>query len=129
MSITKRLKGTQKMKTLQTNLKTMQTNKQERQTQLEPLQEQATQMISQLEEEKMSMAQAQSEGTTLLQEEIITQTFEALTNKAAQMRVKGKELEEKFHSLEKVVHGASTTRVARDELDVSVGGLLGACLL
>jgi hypothetical protein len=37
------LKGTQEMKTLQTELKTMQTNKQERQTQLEPLQEQETQ--------------------------------------------------------------------------------------
>jgi uncharacterized membrane-anchored protein YhcB (DUF1043 family) len=67
MSITERLKGTQEMKTLQTELKTMQTNKQERQAQLEPLQEQATQMIVQLEEEKTSMAQAHSEGATLLQ--------------------------------------------------------------
>jgi len=33
------LKGTQEIKTLQTELKTTQTNKQERQSQLEPLQE------------------------------------------------------------------------------------------
>jgi hypothetical protein len=50
------------MKTLQTELKTMQTKKQERQVELEPLQEQATQMIVQLEEEKKSMAQAQHRG-------------------------------------------------------------------
>jgi hypothetical protein len=59
MSITERLKGTQEMKTLQTELKTMQTQKQERQVELEPLQEQATQMIVQLEEEKTSRAHAQ----------------------------------------------------------------------
>jgi hypothetical protein len=52
------LKGTQEMKTLQTELKTTQTNKQERQVELEPLQEQEAKMISQLEEEKMSMARA-----------------------------------------------------------------------
>jgi hypothetical protein len=60
MSITERLKGTQEMKTLQTELKTMQTQKQERQAELEPLQEKATQMIVQLEEEKTSRAQAQT---------------------------------------------------------------------
>jgi DNA repair exonuclease SbcCD ATPase subunit len=73
MSITERLKGTQDMKKLQTELKTVQTKKQERQAELEPLQEQATQMIAQLEEEKKSMAQAQTEGATLMQEEITTQ--------------------------------------------------------
>jgi hypothetical protein len=109
MSITERLKGTQEMKTLQTELKTMQTNKQERQTQLEPLQEQATQMIVQLEEEKMSMAHAQSEGNITTGRDNNMQTVEALTDKAAQMREKGKELAEKFHSLEKVVQGACTT--------------------
>jgi hypothetical protein len=56
MSIMERLKGTQGMKTLQTELKTMQTKKQERQAELEPIQEQATQMFMQLEEEKTSMA-------------------------------------------------------------------------
>jgi hypothetical protein len=35
------LKGTQEMKTLQTELKTIHTKKQERQAELEPLQEQA----------------------------------------------------------------------------------------
>ena len=39
MSITERLKGTQEMKTLQTELNTVQINKKERQTQLDPLQE------------------------------------------------------------------------------------------
>jgi hypothetical protein len=62
MSITECLKGTQDMKKLQTELKTTQTKKQERQDELEPLQEQATQMIVQLEEEKKSMAHAQTEG-------------------------------------------------------------------
>jgi hypothetical protein len=109
MSITKHLKGTQEMKTLQTELKTTQMNKQERQAQLEPLQEQATQMIVQLEEEKTSMAHAHSESTTLLQEHITMQIVEALTDKAAQVKEKGKELAEKFHSLEKVVQGAHTT--------------------
>jgi hypothetical protein len=66
-------------------------------------------MIAQLEEEKMSMEQAQSEGTTLLQEEITTQTIEVLTYKAAQMRTKGKEPTEKFHSLENEVQGARIT--------------------
>jgi hypothetical protein len=46
-------------------------NKKERQAQLEPLQEQATKMIVQMEEEKTRMVQAHSECTTLLQEEII----------------------------------------------------------
>jgi hypothetical protein len=45
-------------------------------------------MIVQLEEEKMSMAQAYSEGTTLLQEEKKMQTIEALINKVEQMRKK-----------------------------------------
>jgi hypothetical protein len=34
---------------------------------------------------------------------------EALTDKVAQVKEKGKELAEKFHSLEKVVQGAHTT--------------------
>jgi hypothetical protein len=86
MRIMERLKGTQEMKTMQTELKRTQINKRERQTQLEPLQEQATHMIVQLEEEKMNMAQAYSEGTTLLQEEKKMQTVEALINKVEQMR-------------------------------------------
>jgi hypothetical protein len=57
MSITECLKGTQDMKKLQTELKAVQMQKQERQVELEPLQEQATQMIAQLEEEKTSRAQ------------------------------------------------------------------------
>ena len=50
MSITEHLKGSEEMKALQTELKTTHINKQERQGQLEPLQEQATQIIAQLEE-------------------------------------------------------------------------------
>ena len=49
---------------------------------------------------------------------------EVLTYKVAQVKEKGKELAEKFHILEKVVHGAHTTLVARDKPHVSVGGLL-----
>jgi hypothetical protein len=45
MSITKRLKGTQDMKKLQSELKIVQTKKQERQAELEPLQEQVAHMI------------------------------------------------------------------------------------
>jgi DNA repair exonuclease SbcCD ATPase subunit len=63
MSITERLKGTQEMKTLQTELKTAQNNKQARQAQLEPLQEKATQIIVELEEEKTRMAQDHAEST------------------------------------------------------------------
>jgi hypothetical protein len=109
MSITECLKGTQEMKTLQTELKTAQINKQARQAQLEPLQEQATQIIVELEEEKTRMVQAHSESATLLQEQITTQMVEVLTDKVAQVKEKGKELAEKFHSLEKVVQGACTT--------------------
>jgi hypothetical protein len=72
MSIAKRLKGTQEMKTLEIELKTTQKNKKERQAQLEPLQEQASRMIAQLEEEKTCMAYVQSEGAALIQEEIST---------------------------------------------------------
>ena len=109
MRITERLKGTQEMKILQTKLKTTQTNKKEIQAQLEPLQEQATQMIMQLEEEKTSMAQAHSESATLLHEQITTQIIEALIEEAMQVKEKGKELTEKFHSLENVVQGTRTT--------------------
>jgi hypothetical protein len=56
MRITNCLKGTQEMKTLHTKLKKTQMIKQERQVELEPLQEQETKMIAQLEEEKTSMA-------------------------------------------------------------------------
>ena len=42
MSVMERLKGTQEMKTLRTDLKTTQINKEERKTQLESLQEQET---------------------------------------------------------------------------------------
>jgi hypothetical protein len=79
MSITERLKGTQEMNTLQIDFKTTQTKKKERQVELEPLQEQVTQMIVQLEEEKKSMALAQREGATLMQEDITVQSVEALT--------------------------------------------------
>jgi len=60
MNITECLKGTQEMKSLQAELKTSQIQKQERQAELEPLQEQTTNMIAQLEEEKKIMAHAQT---------------------------------------------------------------------
>jgi hypothetical protein len=66
-------------------------------------------MITQLEEENMSMEQAQLEGKKLIQEEITMHTVEALTDKVAQMRTKGKELTNNFHILEKEVQGAHTT--------------------
>jgi hypothetical protein len=44
-----------------------------------------------------------------MQEEITMQTVEVLTNKAMQMREKGKELAEKFLSLDREVQGACTT--------------------
>jgi chromosome segregation ATPase len=78
MSIIECLKGTQDMKKLQTKLKVTQMQKQARQAELEPLQEQTTQVIAQLEEGNTSRAQAQEESTTLMQEEITT-----LTNKSA----------------------------------------------
>jgi hypothetical protein len=55
--------------------------RQERQAQMEPLQDQATQMIMQLEEEKKNMVQAQGECATMIQEEITMQALEALTEK------------------------------------------------
>jgi hypothetical protein len=74
MSITERLKGNQDLKKLQADLKAAQMQKQERQVEVEPLQEKAVQMIVQLEEEKRNMVQgAQTESTTLIQEEITMQ--------------------------------------------------------
>jgi hypothetical protein len=90
MTIIECLKGMQDMKTLQIDLKTAQINKQERQAQLEPLQKQATQIIAKLEEEKIRMVQEHSECTTLLQEYTTTQMVEALTDKAAQVKEKGR---------------------------------------
>jgi hypothetical protein len=84
-------------------------NKKERQAQLEPLHKQETKIIVQLEEEKTIMTQAHSESATLLQEKITTQIVEALTDKDAQVKEKGKELANKFHSLEKTVQGVHTT--------------------
>jgi hypothetical protein len=60
-------------------------------------------VISHLEEEKTSRAHAQAERTTLMQEEITTQTVEVPTNNVAQMKEKSKELTEKFHDLDKAV--------------------------
>jgi hypothetical protein len=60
MIIIEHLKGTQKMKTMQTKLKTMQINKQERQSQLEPLQKQEAQIIVQMEEENKRMVKSHS---------------------------------------------------------------------
>jgi hypothetical protein len=48
MSITERLKGNQDLKKLQAELKATQRQKHERQAEVEPLQEQAAQMITQL---------------------------------------------------------------------------------
>lgn len=72
MRITERLKGTQEIKTLQTELKTVQIDKQARQAQLEPLWEKVTQIIVELEEEKTRMEKEHSESAALLQEQITT---------------------------------------------------------
>jgi hypothetical protein len=58
-----------------------------------------------LEEGKKRMAHAHTESIALLQEQITTQMVKALTNKVVQVKEKGKELVEKFHSLEKDVQG------------------------
>jgi hypothetical protein len=76
---------------------------------MEPLQEKAVQMITQLEEEKKNMAQAQTECATMIQEEITVQALEALTEKVMQVQERGRELADKFHSLAEVVEGAHTT--------------------
>jgi hypothetical protein len=56
------------------------------------------------------------------------QIVKALIDKATQVKEKGKELAEKFHSLEKVVQEACNTSMAWDNLCVIFGGLLGAGL-
>jgi len=66
-------------------------------------------MIAHLEEEKMSMADAHSEGLSLIQEGIIVEIVEALIDKVAQMMEKGKELVDKFYNLDKEIHRACTT--------------------
>jgi hypothetical protein len=76
---------------------------------LEPLQEKETYIILELEEEKTRMAQEHTESATLFQEHITTQMVGALEDKAAQVKEKGKELEEKFHKLEKAIQREHTT--------------------
>jgi chromosome segregation ATPase len=105
MSITERLKGNQDMKKLQADLNATQRQKHERQEEVEPLQEKVVQLIVQLEEEKRNMEQAQTEGTTLIQEEITMQSVEALTGRVMQVQARGRELADKFHSLAEVVQG------------------------
>jgi hypothetical protein len=61
-----------------------------------------------LEEEKKNMAQAQIEGTTLIQEEITTQSMESLTRKSTQVKERGRELVDKFHSLKTTIEGVHT---------------------
>lgn len=73
---------------------------------MEPLQEQAAEIIAQLEKEKKNMAQTQTVCTVIIQEEVTAQALEALTEKAAQIQAKGRELTHKFHSLAEVVEGA-----------------------
>jgi predicted RNase H-like nuclease (RuvC/YqgF family) len=74
---------------------------------LEPLQEQATQIIVELEEEKTRMAQVHAESAESLKEHITMQMVEELTEKVVQAKAKWEELEGKFHDLEKVVQGAT----------------------
>jgi hypothetical protein len=81
MSITERLKGTQDMKKLQAELKVAETQKHEIQVQMEPLQDQAMHMITQLEEEKSNMVQAQIECVVMIQEDITMQALEVFTEK------------------------------------------------
>jgi hypothetical protein len=96
------------MKTLQAELKTTQNNKQARLAQLEPLQEKAVQIIVKLEKEKTRMAQDHVESAKSLKDHITTQRVEELTEKVAQGRAKGEELEGKFHSLAEAVQEACT---------------------
>jgi predicted nucleic acid-binding Zn-ribbon protein len=108
MSITECIKGTHYMKKLQLELKTMQTKKKAIQEELELIQEQAMQMIVQLEEENKNMTQAQTKCVALIQEEIITQSMEALTGKVTQVQERGRELTHKFHNLVEAIQGACT---------------------
>jgi hypothetical protein len=48
------------------------------------------------------------ESATLIIEDITTQSVEALTKKSVQIKARGRELVDKFHSLEEVVQGAGT---------------------
>jgi hypothetical protein len=103
--------------------------KQERQAEVEPLQEQATQMITQLEEEEKSLTHAHIEHATMIHEEITMQLVEAVTGKAVQVQERGRELLDKFHILVEVFQGACIVYVAWDEPHVSVGDLLGEGLV
>jgi hypothetical protein len=76
---------------------------------MEPLQDQTTQMIMQLEEEKGNMVKAQEECTTLIQEKIIVKEVEMLMEKFVQVQTRGRELAEKFHSIAEVVKGVCST--------------------
>lgn len=109
MRIIEKVKGMQEMKTLQKKMKTTHNNKQDMLAQLEPLQEQAMQIIVKLEKEKMRMSQYYVESTESLKEYITSQQVKDLTEKVVQGREKGEELKGKFNSLAQVVEGENTT--------------------
>jgi hypothetical protein len=52
------------------------------------------------------MVQTQEECAKMIQEEITTQVLDALTEKAMQAQIQGRELADKFHTLAGVVEGA-----------------------
>jgi hypothetical protein len=53
---------------------------------MEPLQDQAVEMIAELEEEKKNMEQTQAECTSTVKKEFIAQNLEALTENVAQVQ-------------------------------------------
>jgi hypothetical protein len=122
MSINECLKGTKDLKKLQAELIVAQTQNQERHAQMEPLQDQAAthHAIGGGEEEH---GEDTGECTTMVQQEITMQNLEALTEKAAQVQIRGRELVDKFHS---------PTRLSRERavprwLRMSHMSVLGAC--
>jgi hypothetical protein len=66
---------------------------------MEPLQEWAAEVIAQVEEEKMNMAQTQAECAGMVNDEIAVQVLDALKEKTVQAQTQAMELTEKFQEI------------------------------
>jgi hypothetical protein len=103
------------LKNLHVEVKVAQEEKQARQAQLDPLQDQAKQMITMLEIEKVGMEQAHEDNKEALKEHMTVQDVEIIAEKSVQAKDKETYLAQKFHALEVALQKVNQVWVARDE--------------
>jgi non-homologous end joining protein Ku len=89
MQIMKHLNGVHDMKRLQTKLIATQTQKKDRQAQMEPIQEQAVEVIGEEEEAKKNMAQTHAK---MINNDSTMQVLDALRENTMQAKTQENEL-------------------------------------